>query len=266
MQVNRRFLYAGVFLVVIGGVLVLADLDVVDTATVTDALRVWPLAVIALGLGIVLRRTRYGLAGGLVAAALAGLVLGGAFAVGPRSIGDCGARGAPASVASEQGAFNGPATVSVTGGCGSLTVRTAPGNGWRLSVANASGRVPSIASSTQSLSIDSGSEERWRFLTGGRNTLDLVLPTSDIADLSVVAYAEQSHIDPPGARIGRLAITANVSQVVVDASAASIANLSAAVNVGSLSIHLPANSDLVGSLRVGGGELQVCSPPGVGCA
>jgi hypothetical protein len=31
-----------------------------------------------------------------------------------------------------------------------------------------------------------------------------------------------------------------------------------------LSIHLPSDSDVVGTLRVGGGELQVCSPAGVG--
>jgi hypothetical protein len=50
----------------------------------------------------------------------------------------------------------------------------------------------------------------------------------------------------------------------VDASAASVADLSGVVNVGSLSIDLPAESDLVGSLRVGGGELRVCTSPGVG--
>jgi hypothetical protein len=263
MQVNRRFLYAGVFLLAIGAVLVLADLGVVDRATLTDALRLWPLAVIALGLGIVLRRTQLSLSSGLLAAAVPGLVLGGAFAVGPRFV-DCGAGNEPATVATEQGSFTGPATVSVTSGCGSLNVSTASGTGWQLKAGSTAGRAPVVRSSAQSLSINSSGEERWRFLTAGRNTLDLTLPAGDIAELSVVVNAERSQIRLPGARVGRLAVTANVSHVVVDATEGSVASLSAVVNVGSLSVHLPANSDLVGTLRVGGGELQVCSPPGVG--
>ena len=37
MRVNRRFLYWGVFLVAIGGVLVAADLSAADSATIADA-------------------------------------------------------------------------------------------------------------------------------------------------------------------------------------------------------------------------------------
>ena len=79
-----------------------------------------------------------------------------------------------------------------------------------------------------------------------------------------MVHAGNGHVDLPGAQIGRLALTANASAIVVDATAASIAELSGVVNVGSLSISLPANSDLVGSLRVGGGRLEVCLPPDVG--
>jgi len=264
MRVNRRFLYTGLFLVAIGGVLVAADLGALDTATLTDTVRLWPLAVIAVGLSLVLRRTQLSLSSGMLAAAVPGLVLGGAFAVAPRFAGDCGARGAPASIATEQGTFEGPASVSVTSGCGSLTVNTATGRGWRLEAGNTAGRVPSVRSSAQSLSIDSSGDERWRFLSGGRDAWDLTLPTSDIDGLSFVVTASRTQVALPGAWIGRLALTANASEIVVDASAASVANLSGAVNMGLLSIHLPADSDLVGSVRVGAGKLQVCTPPAVG--
>ena len=109
MQVNRRFLYWGIFFVAIGGILVASDLRAVDTPTLTDVLRLWPLALVAIGLSIVLRRTRLSLPGLMVAAAVPGLVVGGALAVAPRFIGDCGARGEPASVASTQGTFDGAA-------------------------------------------------------------------------------------------------------------------------------------------------------------
>jgi hypothetical protein len=266
MRVNRRFLYWGIFLVAIGGVLVAADLRAVDTATLTDALRLWPLALIAIGLSIVLRRTRLTLPALVFAAAVPGLVLGSAFAVAPRFVGDCGARVAPGIVATTttDGIFEGPATVTVRSGCGSLDVTTAPGNGWQLDAGNTSGRTPRVDSSARSLSIDATSDEGWRFLDAGRDAWDLTLPTSDIDDLSLVVTAGHGQIGLSGAQIQRLALTANAAEVVVDASSASVADLSAVINVGSLSISLPADNDLVGSLRVGGGELLVCAPPGVG--
>ena len=263
MRVNRRFLYWGIFLVAIGGVLVAADLRAVDTATLTDALRLWPLAVIAIGLSIVLRRTRLSLPGLLIAAAIPGLVVGGALAVAPRFVGNCGARGEPATSATTQGAFDGPASVSVRSGCGSLSVKTAPGSGWQLDAGNTSGRRPKVSSSSTSLSVDATIDDSWSVLDDGRDTWDLTLPTTDLDSLSLVVIAGQDQIDLPGARIGRLGLTVNAGEMVVDASEASVADVSAVVNVGSLSIRLPA-SDLVGSLLVRAGELRICAPPGLG--
>jgi hypothetical protein len=89
MRVHRALLYTGVFLVAIGGVLVAADASGVAAATIVDALRLWPLAVIAVGAGLVLRQSRFSLQGGLIGAALPGLVLGGAIAAAPTHLPDC---------------------------------------------------------------------------------------------------------------------------------------------------------------------------------
>src|SRR5437773_7307474 len=121
MRVNHRCLYWGVFLVAIGGVLVVADLKVVDTGTLTDALRLWPLALVAAGVGLLLRRTPFSLPSGMLAAAVPGLILGGAFAAAPRFSIACGVHGTPGTIATQHGAFDGPATISVTNGCGSLS-------------------------------------------------------------------------------------------------------------------------------------------------
>ncbi len=91
MRVNRGLLYTGVFLVAIGGVLVAADAGAIDDARLADALRLWPLAVIAIGVSLVLRRSRFSLQGGMLAAALPGLVLGGAIAIAPTHLPDCDA-------------------------------------------------------------------------------------------------------------------------------------------------------------------------------
>jgi len=264
MRVNHRFLYWGIFFVAIGVILVASDLRAVDTPTLTDVLRLWPLALVAIGLSIVLRRTRLSLPGLMLAAAVPGLVVGGALAVAPRFIGDCGARGEPASVASTQGTFDGPATVNVRSGCGSLNVKTSPGNGWQFDAGNTAGRTPKIDSSPQSLSIDANGDKGPDFLDAGRDAWNLTLPTSELDSVSLVVNAGRGQVALSGAVINRLALTANAAEMLVDASAASVANLSAAINAGSLSIHLPADSDVVGSLRVGAGQLQICSPPGLG--
>jgi hypothetical protein len=264
MQINRRFLYAGVFLVAIGAVLVAADLGDVDTAGRADLLRLWPLALVAVGAGLLLRRTRVSLSSGLLAAAVPGLVLGGALSLAPRWAGDCGARGEPASVTTQQGTFDGPATVSVTSGCGSTVITAAAGNGWQFKAGNPEGRAASLRSSPQSLSIDAGGGERWPFFNAVRDTWDLTLPTTQIDELSLATNGGQGQVSLSGAKIGTLDLTANASQLVVDASGASVANLSGAARVGLLSIHLPAAGAVTGSLRIGAGQLELCSPPGTG--
>ena len=56
-----------------GGVLVAVDVRAVDTTIIADALRLWPFAFVAIGLGLVLRRTRLSVPGGMLAAAVPGL-------------------------------------------------------------------------------------------------------------------------------------------------------------------------------------------------
>jgi hypothetical protein len=84
MRVNRTLLYTGVFLAAIGGAVMVADFAAISTPALIDVLRLWPIALIAIGLGIALRRTQLSLASGMLAAAVPGLILGGAMAVGPR--------------------------------------------------------------------------------------------------------------------------------------------------------------------------------------
>jgi hypothetical protein len=263
MTINRRFLYAGLFLVAMGSVLLVVEAGLVDSATLAWALRLWPVALLAIGASLVLRRTSVSLPAGMLAAGIPGLLLGSAFALGPRFAVDCGAPGEGGSVATQQGAFDGPANVSVRVGCGALTVSTTPGNGWRLDAAANNGRASTVMADARSLSIGV-SDERLHFPDGGQRRWNLTLPTTDIEQLNLITFANDSHIALPGARIGRLSITANASDMVLDVSGASVSSLYAVVNVGSMSIHLPANSDVSGVVKVGAGDAQICAPPGVG--
>jgi hypothetical protein len=276
MRVNRRFLYWGVFLVAIGGVLVAADLGAVDSTIILDALQLWPLALVAIGVGIVFRRTPFSVPGGMLAAAVPGLILGGGFALLPRIAVDCGAGSASSSVATHQGLFDGPARISVKTGCGNLVVGTAPGSGWQLEVDSAGSRTPTIEASATALSIDaggyagfrasfdSGDDDGWRVFGAGRHSWQLTLPTTAIEDLSIVVNAGQGRIDLPDAQIGRLDLTTNAARATVDLSEATVESFSGTVNAGMLSFSLPANADLVGSIEVNAGALEVCAPSGLG--
>lgn len=84
MRLNRTLLYAGVFVAALGAALLIADVGAFGTPALSEMLRLWPLAVIAAGVGLVVRRTPLSLVGGLLAVALAGLLLGGILALGPR--------------------------------------------------------------------------------------------------------------------------------------------------------------------------------------
>jgi hypothetical protein len=83
MRINRTLVYAGVFLVAIGLAIFAVDQRPFATDTVLSVLRLWPLALIAIGAGIALRRTQLGLASGLIAAAVPGLLLGVTMAATP---------------------------------------------------------------------------------------------------------------------------------------------------------------------------------------
>jgi hypothetical protein len=266
MRVNRRFLYWGVVLMAIGGVLVVADLTAVDTAMLTDLIRLWPIAIVAIGVSLLARRTRLALPALVAAALIPGLVVGAAFAVAPRFSGDCGAHGDVASVVSDHGAFDGPADVSVRGGCGVLHVSTATGSGWSFEASStrATSNGPAVDATPTSLLVRAAGNG-FDLLDEGRSEWDLVLPTSEINSLKLVVTTGDGQVDLSGARLGDLMLTANAGRAVVDASdAATLQSVSGVVNVGAMSLDLPSSSDFSGSFTVGAGKLDLCTPPDLG--
>jgi hypothetical protein len=152
MMVNRRFLNWGVFLVAVGAVMLVAQTDAVNSDVVAQALRLWPVVVIALGIGLLLRRTRFGLAGGMLAAAMPGFLLGGLVVAAPQMVPECGDV-QPASFAAREGTFEGAAAADLTLACGDLSVTTAPGSGWQLQTGNTTGAVATVGVSADRLSL-----------------------------------------------------------------------------------------------------------------
>ena len=262
MTGHRRFLYWGLFFIAMGGVLVVADLVSLDQSALVDALRLWPVAFIALGVAVLVRRTRYSLVAWLVTASLLGLGIGGAVAAGPRLAVGCPGGGRQA-LQSQGGSFDGPARVSVNAGCGSLDVQTVPGSAWLLEPEGSGNPTATVAASSTSLTVDAGTQGAG-FGTDTSRTWRLQLPTSPLDQLNLTFNAGTAHLSLPGAQIGTFEATANAAETVFDLSGASTHELSAKTNLGAMSIHLPEASSLSGTLTVNLGQINVCFPANVG--
>jgi hypothetical protein len=263
MTVRHRFLYLGVFLVAVGGVALAALGNAVGDDTIAQALRFWPLALVALGIGLVLRHTRLALAGGLVAAAMPGLLVGGMLVHAPRLAPDCGA-GEPGSFATRQGTFDGPATVDLRLACGNLSVTTAPGSGWQLESGDPARTSVSVDGSANRLSVSSSGQ--WRTFDPARagETWTLSLPTGTPLDLTAEVDAGRGRFDLADAQLGNVQLAVNAGDARMDLGAATVGRLSMTVDAASATLVLPAKGNVDASLAVNAGSLRICSASTVG--
>ena len=263
MKVNRRFLNWGVFLVAAGAVMLLAQSGAIDREAVAQALGLWPVVVIALGLGILLRRTRFGLPGGMLAAAMPGLLLGGLVVAAPQLAPGCGDVG-PVSFATQQGTFGGAAAVDLTLACGDLTVTTTPGNGWLLQAGNATGPAATVDASADRLSVTSTNQRRpFGFVRGG-DAWRLSLPSASALDLAAEVNAGRGRFDLADAQLGNVWLAVNAGELRVDLTGATVAHLSMRVNAAAAWLRLPAGQDTNADLSVNAGALRICAPSEVG--
>jgi hypothetical protein len=258
MAINRRFLYAGLFLVALGGVLVAVDLAAVDTSALAGVLRLWPVALVAIGVGIVARRSRYALVAGMIASLLPGLVLGGGLAVAPQAASECGGGRELATNVSNRGSLADGASVDINIDCGSLAVDTLPGSAWAVTSRASGGRAPVIEATEKQLSLRSTGGDEW--FDADRQQLALSLPTTRLDGLALQLDAGQSTMLLGGTTVGRLDVVGNAASISIDATEATIDTLDANLNFGRLSVMLPQGSSLTGSFDVSAGELRICTP------
>jgi len=263
MMVNRRFLYGGVFLIAAGGVMLAAQGDAVDGDVVAQVLRLWPVVLIALGIGLLLRRTRFAMAGGLLAAAMPGLLLGGLVVAAPRMAPAC-ADMRPATFETRQGTFDGAASVDLTLACGELSVTTAPGNGWQLEAGNATGPAPTVDVSADRLRVATTVGHAPFGFTRGGDVWRLSLPVAGRLDLAAEISAGRGRFDLAGAQLGNVRLAVNAGDARVDLAGATVAHLSMSINAASASVRLPATQDLGADFSVNAGSLAICAASDVG--
>jgi hypothetical protein len=232
--------------------------------------------VIAIGAGLILRRTRAGLPGGLLAAALPGLVFGGMIVAVPDmpDLADwtahCGDAPAAEAVTERQGTLGETASVDLSLACGRLAVSTGPGAGWAF---DASGRGDGavITESADRLSIRSSDRVR-PFASNGwgdghgewGHDWRLRLPAGTLLDVDATVSAGEARFDLAGARMGTLRLGLNAGEARLDATGATLSRLEVEVNAGAATVLLPDAGDFGGTMTVNAGSLEICAPAGLG--
>ena len=271
MHVNRGLLGWGVFFITLGCVPLALRAGYLDPAFVARAWELWPLVLVGIGLGLILRRTRAAAIGGLVVAVTFGLMggallTGGLPAMGGISacgFGPGGGNGSP--FPDQAGSLALEAEVDLELNCGELAVTGADGTAWAVTGTADGSRPPEILASGERLLVRSPSRDGFN-AGGGGSRWDVTLPRQVSMALGLSVNAGSARMSLEAMRVPRLGISVNAGDATIDASGlVETASLDASVNAGSLAISLPVPvSTLRGSLSVNAGSIDVCVPDDVG--
>ena len=267
MRIDRRFLGWGVFFVVLGGVPLAVRAGPGHRGARREAWDLWPLILIGIGVGLVLRKTPFEPLGGLIVAGTFGLILGAALATGEwrfGGFGGCGDIGRHIAVhAGVRASLEVEAEVSIDVDCGDLALAPAAGAGYRIEGESGDGEGPRVDDSRRQ-PRDPGPGRGWFF--GDR--------PRDLADRA----GYRAH-DPPRAHRER---RQRRCRPVGDAGPGpqrererrrrhdrhggdqfDAETLTARANAGTIRITLPVE-DIRGSVSANAGSIELCAPPSVG--
>ena len=147
MNFNRSRLNWGVFFIVLGAIPLLVNAGVIDRAAAGELASLWPLALIALGIGLILRFGPAHDLGGVIVAGTFGLILGSLIAGGAATRGAARLHRRPRSggtPVTASGTFETGGRLNAQLSCVDLTLDSQAGNGWSVSAGADGNRQPII--------------------------------------------------------------------------------------------------------------------------
>lgn len=262
MHVRRGFINWGIFLICVGAVPLAVQLNVIDRDTATSLLRLWPLILIGIGLGLLLRFSRAQALGGFVVAATFGVLVGVFFAAGfPSAAGVCnGNQTGPSTT--RNGTVSGSIDLEVELTCGEMSVSRAPGEAWSVDV-RAGGETPVIESSGSQLRLRSVTGQRWPFGSDERESWQVVLPAEASLSGNLTVNAGTLNATLGNGPIGSLNVTFNASEGRLDLSGANPSTLNGTLNASTVGLILP-SAAFNGNITINAATLKLCSAPDVG--
>jgi hypothetical protein len=266
MRIDRSLLNWGVFLIALGGVPLAVQRDWADAGIAGDLLQLWPLILVGVGLGLILRWTPVAWLGGALVAGTIGLMLGALVAGGMQGISTaCVGLGSDDSVTtSDSGQASGTSfELQVNLSCGDLTVTRAAGAEWALRAEYGPDEPPTIVAADTSLTIgqpDSGG--LFAFSRQTRNDWQVSLPLEAALSVGMTLNAANGTVDVGAGSLERIQGTVNAGVLDLDLSSATteqVAHLSLAFNFASGSLALP-DAAMTGALELNVSALDLCVP------
>jgi hypothetical protein len=252
-----------VFFIVLGSVPLLVNVGLIDRTVAAQLASLWPLVIIALGIGLILRFGPAHDIGGLIVAAAIGLVLGSIIAGGVSATAqvgctDSGNGGTPVTA---NGTFETGGRVSAEVSCVDLTLDSQAGNGWSVSAGSDANRQPIIEPSANSVQLSSEPE---RFF-GPRPRLPwhITLPQATSVGLELTANVARGEVNPGPAQLSDLGFTLNASDVdfwLHDLSA--LGSFGGTLNASSSTLVLPSSvAAMSGGITLNASSLTLCVAP-----
>jgi hypothetical protein len=264
---NRGFLNWGVFLVLLGAVPLAVQAGVVDAAAVRELWQLWPLILIGLGIGLILRLTRVGWIGGVIVAATLGIMLGSLLAGGLQGVTSACGTGSGQEVTTRSGpAETGGFGTAIELTCGDLSVGRAPGGSWTLVAREEPGHPPAIEASPSALRVRSGTGGAFGFLGQTRRDWTITLPTESELTYGMTLNAARAEVQLGSGPLEAVSATLNASDARIDLSGATLASgasASVTLNASSGTLMLPAQS-MDGSISLNASSLELCIAPEAG--
>jgi hypothetical protein len=266
MRIDPRLLNWGLFFILLGAIPLAVRQGYVTEVSLERWWSLWPLLLVAAGIGLVLRRTPFDFAGGLLTAGTLGVMAGSVLATGFNvpSFAGCGDERGTTAFPSREGALSPGAAVRVELNCGDLDVVSGGGSGWRVTGVDDDGEGPQIDASATELVVRSDDVRQPLGFLGSRDQWAVTVPGTVGLDLNLALNAGRGTVDLADGSFGSLALDLNAGETVIDAErVGNLDRLDVEVNAGSARINLPGRG-MSADLSVNAGSIAFCVPDGTG--
>jgi hypothetical protein len=270
MSVDRRLVNLGVFLLILGAIPLAVSQGWIGRDAISHAWELWPLILIGIGIGLILRRTPIHFLGGMLVAAtfgtMFGALLAGGLSLGALGCGNAAAAGDP-SILDQHGTFTGtPTTVVLNATCTSLAVVPASGAGWGVTVNGTPGAQPTLDQAADRLEVRSLDRTvSIPFSAGRRSRWNVSLGTDGAYAIDLTLNAGEVNLDLAGVHVDSLNAQGNaVGNSRLLLHDATVGRLDVQINLGDLKIDLPATSSLTGQIQANLGSVALCADRGTG--
>jgi hypothetical protein len=264
MRINRSLLNWGVFLIALGGVPLAVEQGWADADIAADLWRVWPLILVGIGLGLILRWTPAAWLGGAIVAGTFGLIFGALIAGG---VGNAcvGFSAGESRTTTESGAASGDAfALEFEISCGEFNVGRGTAGEWSVVAEHGPEDPPTIEGSPAGLTLDQGSDPSGFFALTEQHRTDWTIRLPAITSLStgMTLNAATGTVDFGSGPVSRVGGTYNASDVALDLGEATTTqpiDLGLTFNFSSGELTLSAGA-ITGGMTLNVSSLTVCLP------